>query len=441
MTQKIKLPKILETPKKLLPFILDFNKYRYFLLEGGRGGGKSQTVARFLLYLAGQKNIRICCGREVQNSIDESVYAIIKDLIVQNELTYKIFATRINHGTNGSTIRFRGFREQGSVNIKGLEGIDILWADEAQGITQKTLDIIIPTIRKNNSKLIFTMNRQDDYDPVYNQLKGREDCLHIKINYDENPFCPEVLIKEAQLCKKKNEDIYNHIWGGNPLTEDNRQTIKMVDILENVCNKQLITIEKRFTVADIASMGGDETVIYDMLNTRIEEQEIYTHRDLMDTVGRIVAHQKMNKSTLISVDIIGEGRGVYDRLCEIYRDDDDIIVYGYDGRTKPHDDKTYYNKRAEDWFKAAEKFRERKCDIPNDPVLIQQLSKMPFKYTSNGKLLLEKKEKLATSPDRADAYIMALDAEEHCTPSKKPDKYMRSREENEFDYDFNPATV
>ena len=155
----ITLPAILDVPDKLIPVINDLNKYSYFLVDGGRGSGKSHTTARLILYLADKYNLRVFCGREIQASIDDSVYTLFCDLIRANNLDFNISATKISHRTKNSPIGFHGFREQGSVNIKGLEGVDILWIDEAQAITKNTLDIVIPTIRKNTSKVFFTMNR------------------------------------------------------------------------------------------------------------------------------------------------------------------------------------------------------------------------------------------------------------------------------------------
>ena len=72
----IELPAILNIPQKLLPFIERLNDYRFFLAEGGRGSAKSQSICRWLLYIAEKKKVRIVCGRETQNTIDESVYRI-----------------------------------------------------------------------------------------------------------------------------------------------------------------------------------------------------------------------------------------------------------------------------------------------------------------------------------------------------------------------------
>ena len=154
---KIELPEILNVPPKFLPFILKFKDYRYFLLEGGRASGKTETAARTLLYLAEQYYLRILCGREIQNKIDESVHAELKKLILCYNLDFEITKTSIKHRKTGSEFLFKGFREIGKTNIKGTADIDILWIDEAEQITAETLKVILPTIiRKDKAKLIFT---------------------------------------------------------------------------------------------------------------------------------------------------------------------------------------------------------------------------------------------------------------------------------------------
>ena len=204
------LPEILNIPPKLLPMIESFNDFRYFLLEGGRGGGKTQAVARLLLFLADRYPLRIVCGRETQNSISESVYSVLTDLIQKHDLNFEVLASRITSRGTGSTISFRGFREQGAFNIQGLEGIDIVWIDEGQAITKRTLDILLPTIRKETARIFFSMNRYLPNDPVYERFVGRSDCLHIKIDYFENPFCTEALKKEADECAKLSPSTSRH---------------------------------------------------------------------------------------------------------------------------------------------------------------------------------------------------------------------------------------
>src|SRR5688572_4569027 len=118
MSAQLNLPEILNIPPKLLPMITDFNKYRNCLLEGGRGGAKSHAVGRFLLFLGEERQLRIFCGREIQANIDESVYALLKDLIAEYNLAYDVLAKEIRHKWSGTVFKFKGFREQGNVSVK-----------------------------------------------------------------------------------------------------------------------------------------------------------------------------------------------------------------------------------------------------------------------------------------------------------------------------------
>ena len=73
---QIQVPEMLKCPPKLYPVITEFNKYLYFLLEGGRGSGKTQVIARFILYIGEKRKIKVCCGREIQKSIENSVKSV-----------------------------------------------------------------------------------------------------------------------------------------------------------------------------------------------------------------------------------------------------------------------------------------------------------------------------------------------------------------------------
>lgn len=218
------LPAMLNLPPKILPVLFNLNKYSLFLIEGGRGSGKTHSIGRIILYVGEKRKVRVCVGRVIKDSVKQSVLELFKNLIEQYNLDWDISENQIVHRKTGSVIFFKGFREQEIVNIKGLEGVDILWIDEAETVTKRAVDVIVPTIRKPNSIIIFTMNRYVKSDAVYQYCTSRSNCFHVHINYFENPYCPQKLIDEANECKEKNLADYNHIWLGLPM-EQGRTTL------------------------------------------------------------------------------------------------------------------------------------------------------------------------------------------------------------------------
>ena len=202
-------------PKKLLP-ILTTDK-RNIVLYGGRGGAKSWAVATALIIKSLQKsNQIILCCREVQNSIMDSVHSVLVQTIERMKLEpfFNITDKKIEC-KNGSKFIFKGLYRN-ITGIKSTEGIDYCWVEESQTISQESIDLLVPTIRKPDSQLFFTFNPDQESDPIYNRFvkSERKDTLLIKINYDENPFFPEVLEKEMLYDKEFNFDKYLHVWEG-----------------------------------------------------------------------------------------------------------------------------------------------------------------------------------------------------------------------------------
>ena len=188
------------------------------ILYGGRGSAKSHTVARYVLTRAYEKPIRVLCTRELQKSIAESVHQLLSDCIEEMGLT-DFFAVQRDRilGKNGSEFIFAGVR-QNTNEIKSMENITICWVEEAQAMTQQSLDVLIPTIRAPGSILIFTFNPFKDSDPIYVMSQNPDDdTLVIKANHDDNPFFPEELRREMENCKKTDYDKYLWVWEGQCL--------------------------------------------------------------------------------------------------------------------------------------------------------------------------------------------------------------------------------
>lgn len=205
-------------PAKLLFFVN--TKKRYKAAYGGRGSSKSHSIARAAIIKVLEKKIRFLCARRVQNSISDSVHKLLKDLIweygLQNFFTITDNSIRCY---NGSEFIFKGFTR--SINeIKSLEGIDYAWVEEAQDVTKEEWDILIPTIRGEDSEIWVSFNPKEYDSDTYQRfvVNKRPDSIVVEINYMDNPFFPEVLRKEMEYCKEISQEDYEHIWLGKPLT-------------------------------------------------------------------------------------------------------------------------------------------------------------------------------------------------------------------------------
>jgi len=196
-------------------------KSRYKVAYGGRGAGKSWSFADCLLALAQQKQIRVLCCREIQNSIKDSVHRLFRDRIEYYKVDpfFEITDNEIR-GKNGSLFIFKGLRTNVS-EIKSMEGIDYCWVEEAHKVSDESWEILIPTIRKEESEIWISFNTGQVIDPVYKRFvaQKRPDCIVALINYWDNPWFPDVLEKEMVWDKENNPARYRHVWCGEPGVE------------------------------------------------------------------------------------------------------------------------------------------------------------------------------------------------------------------------------
>jgi phage terminase large subunit len=184
---------------------------------GGRGSGKSWSMARALLVKAASEPTRVLCAREIQRSIKQSVHTLLNDQIQSLGLGafYEVLESEIR-GLNGSTFSFTGLATNTVESIKSFEGCDIVWVEEAQTVSKKSWDILIPTIRKPNSEIWVSFNPNIDTDDTYKRfvVETPDNAKVVKVNYTDNPWFPEVLEIERQHSLKTNPD-YANIWEGD----------------------------------------------------------------------------------------------------------------------------------------------------------------------------------------------------------------------------------
>jgi phage terminase large subunit len=193
-----------------------FKKSRYKVLYGGRGGAKSWGIARALLIKGAKDPIRILCAREFQTSIRDSVHKLLCDQIESLGLLsfYEITQTSIK-GRNGTEFSFVGLKNN-VANIKSYEGVDICWVEEAQTTSRLSWNVLIPTIRKQDSEIWISFNPELETDETYQRFVAipPADCITMKVNWYDNPWFPETLKLEKDSLKIRDEEAYNQVWEG-----------------------------------------------------------------------------------------------------------------------------------------------------------------------------------------------------------------------------------
>ncbi|SCX82708.1 PBSX family phage terminase large subunit [Nitrosospira sp. Nsp13] len=203
-----------EFPEKLR-FL--FEAARYKILYGGRGGAKSWSVARALLIQAAAAPLRILCAREFQNSIIESVHHLLQSQIVEIGLeSFYEVQNNIILGRNGSEFLFAGLRNN-ITRIKSFEGIDRVWVEEAQAVSKPSWDTLVPTVRKQGSEIWVTYNPELETDETHQRfvINPPAGAVVVKINWNDNPWFPDTLLREKDDLKIRDPDAYLNVWEGH----------------------------------------------------------------------------------------------------------------------------------------------------------------------------------------------------------------------------------
>lgn len=205
----------IELPQKLDVL---FNPARYKVIKGGRGSGKSWGVAIAMLIQGTAKPTRFLCTREVQKSIQQSVHQLLKDQIARLGLTsfYEVLQTTIR-GKNGTEFFFAGLSDMTVDSIKSFEGVDVVWCEEAQTISDRSWSVLIPTVRKEGSEIWITYNPELESDPTHERfvLNTPPDCKVVEMNWSDNPWFPNTLDMERQHAQQTlKPEVYNWIWEG-----------------------------------------------------------------------------------------------------------------------------------------------------------------------------------------------------------------------------------
>lgn len=207
-----------------------FRPKRYKVAHGGRGSAKSWNFARALIIMAYEKKIRVLCGREFQNSIKESVHHLLESQIERLGLSayFKITDAGITSHL-GSEFIFTGLKNN-TTKIKSLEGVNIAWIEEAEKVSDRSWEILIPTMREKGSEIWISFNPDSEKDPTFvrfvtNEKMLGDDCHTVQVSWRDNPWFPEELRKEKDYLARVDPIAYAHVWEGACRTNSDKQVL------------------------------------------------------------------------------------------------------------------------------------------------------------------------------------------------------------------------
>ena len=213
-----------------------YRPHDYKVLHGGRGSGKTWGIATALVYLAAEKPLRICVGREHLKSIDESAKPVLELMAERMGLIgpggFRVTNTSLDHA-NGSHIFFIGLSKVSEEDIKGLESVDIMWVEEAHRMSIDSWVLLRPTIRKEGSEVWISFNPKNRYDPVYIDFvaKSNPRAWVRKVNYSENPWFTDRMNNDRLDDLAYNPERYPHVWLGEPDDASDVQKVLPYELL------------------------------------------------------------------------------------------------------------------------------------------------------------------------------------------------------------------
>lgn len=413
--------------EKMFPAV----RKRFNFVHGGRGSGKSVNMGDFFIERSRQELCRILCCREIQKSIKQSVLELLEQRIndygIRGE--FDIVKNEITHKITGSKFIFAGLQEHTSESIKSYQGIKYCWIEEAHTVSEKSLKILVPTIRAEGSAFFFTYNRYLENDPVH-AIKRREiknesrtvvlhlkkktykwelaegpDALEIYMNFDANPFFPDVLEKERIKEKENSPDSYLHIWEGRPVSQIANAVISRAE-LEEACHRTVKAEGDIVVGLDVARFGDDSSQMYMRKGLKIIKQQSYSKIDTQTLTNHVEEFVDYKKETKIHVDDSGIGGGVTDALrARGYRN---VVAVLFNQVPKAPD--KYDMAISEMWFE----FRSLLADveIPNDEALKEELTERKYSFDKRQRRSIEAKrdfkKRVGRSPDKADALLLCF---------------------------------
>ena len=384
----------------------EFYKYVFHFIYGGRASGKSFTTAFLLLSYGCTQRVKIFCLREFYNSIDESVHSMLSTLIERYKFPYIVKDQYIYNPMTGSMFIFDGLHRN-LEKIKSMNGINVAWIEQAEAVSKKSLEILIPTIIRNkNPKIIFTINPEEEGDPIWTDfmLQRRKDTYYLQSSYKDNPFCTPELLAEINRLKETSYADYLHIYEGEFRVQGD--DILISTIKYNQAVDRIVNIDGAFEYGvDCARYGKDSSSITKRKGFNHIFTKEFNQKSTTELARIVMRETNQDKNAVIKIDIGGLGAGTFDTLKDHGYN---VKEVNFGGNSAMPDN--YANTASEMWCEF-NKIIDQVHIEPTDR-LKKELTTRKYKVDRKGRYLIEPKDEYKkrgyASPDHADSFLLAF---------------------------------
>lgn len=434
---------------------------RHKVFYGGRGGAKSWQFADAIILQGQARPLFVVCAREIQKSIKESVHRLLSNRIhtlkaLGYALDYEIQDQRIFNSV-GTEIVFLGIKSHTN-EIKSLEGVDILWIEEAQAVSELSWDVVLPTIRKLGSEIWVSFNPFDELDPTYQRfvVDPPPNTLCVKVTFRDNPWFKDTeLVEEMEQCRENDYQKYLWVWEGECNGNYEDSIIKPEWFNAAVDSHIKLGWEptglKRCGY-DVADEGSDEKALALGQGSLVTHLESWLDGDVYDATSKVFDRATEYQADVLTYDAVGVGTAVKVQLK------DRIGVKGLevtpfsggeqarDPQDAPYEDgrpnkDVFRNVRAQYVWKMRERFEATyravekgvytdpenmislSSDIPHLNEVRAEVCRVQRKRGNNNFIQIESKQDMRSrgvpSPNRFDALYMLFANKPHSGQRRK----------------------
>lgn len=455
-----------KSPQILMPEI--FGDFLYPAMikvaRGGRGSAKTQSFIRIILARMQASRTHVGCFREIQKSIADSIKQTIETIIEDLGLRDQFYITdkEISHMATGSKMVFAGLYRN-VTSVKGMDWIDIAFCEEAENISEASWNVLVPTLRKDGAELMVCYNPKNVLDATHmrygpgvckaytDETRTKRYAITKQINYSDNPFFTETSRMQMEAMKEEDEELYEHIWLGQPNADSEQAIIKPSWISAAVDAHERLGFDpegSRRVGQDVADEGKDTSALCFAHGPVVIDLDEWSKGDTDFTATKAYHYATDNRADMLVYDSIGVGAGVKAALNRLraaeaetpyYRET--FAIRGFNaggGVVHPEhnymDGKTngdmFHNIKAQAWWALRDRFYKTyravnglaeydpdelislSSDLPHLDKLKAELSRPRVDYGDTGKVKVESKKDMSKrgipSPNLADALVMCF---------------------------------